>query len=74
MIDIVAVGVITAGGAGDLAAVFDDLLSRHPSSQWVLVGFSLGANIGVRFIGERVHWRSHFLCAVSVCQGYDPNQ
>ena len=73
-IDIVAVGVITAGGTGDLAAVFEDLLSRHPSSQWVLVGFSLGANIGVRFIGERVHWRSHFLCAMSVCQGYDPNQ
>ncbi|CAI8035669.1 hypothetical protein GBAR_LOCUS19983 [Geodia barretti] len=41
---------------------------------WVLAGFSLGANIGVRFIGERVHWRSHFLCAVSVCQDYDPNQ
>ncbi|CAI8017455.1 Abhydrolase domain-containing protein 2, partial [Geodia barretti] len=66
--------LFTYGGTGDLAAVFEDLLSRHPSSQWVLVGFSLGANIGVRFIGERVHWRSHFLCAVSVCQGYDPNQ
>ena len=37
-IDVVAVGVITAGGTGDLAAVFEDLLSRHPSSQWVLHG------------------------------------
>ena len=63
------------GGTGDLAAVFEDLISRHPSSKWVLVGFSLGANIGVRFIGERPEWRrKHFLCAVSVCQGYDPNQ
>lgn len=66
--------LFTYGGTGDLAAVFEDLLSRYPSSQFVLVGFSLGANIAVRFIGERVAWRRHLLCAVSVCQGYDPNQ
>ena len=66
--------VLFAGGTGDLATVFEDLLSRYPSSQWVLVGFSLGANIAMRFIGEREKWRRHFVCAVSVCQGYDPNQ
>ena len=63
-----------SGGTGDLAAMFEDLLSRHPTSQYVLVGFSLGANIVVRFVGERAAWRKHFVCAISVGQGYDPDK
>ena len=53
--------------------MFEELLVRYPGSQFVAVGFSLGANIVVRFIGEREKWRKHFVCAISVCQGYDPN-
>ena len=56
-----------------MAALFQDLLSQHPTSKFVAVGFSMGANIVVRFIGEREEWRKHFICAISVCQGYDSN-
>ena len=64
---------LKTGGTGDLAAMFQDLLSVFPSSRFVAVGFSLGGNILVRFMGEREEWRKHFVCAISVGQGYDPN-
>lgn len=35
------------------------------------VGFSMGANILMKYLGEEPSRQELFECAVSVCQGYD---
>lgn len=44
---------------------------NFPSTNLVSVGFSMGANIVVKYLGESPHRQNYFLCALSVCQGYD---
>ena len=60
------------GGTGDFTAMYDDLRVRYPDNQFIGVGFSLGACILVRFLGEDAERQRHFVCAASICQGYDP--
>ena len=57
-----------------MAAVFDDLCQRYPDTWFIGVGFSLGACILVRFLGENPSRQEKFVCAASLCQGYDPWQ
>jgi abhydrolase domain-containing protein 2 len=64
--------IFTYGGTGELAAMFEDLKGKYPVSQFAVVGMSLGANLVIRFLGERPERQREFLCAVSICQGYDP--
>ncbi len=62
----------TLGGTGDLTLVYEDVCKRFPDDRLVGCGFSLGACVLVRFLGECKKRQSKFLCAVSMCQGYDP--
>lgn len=62
--------IFTYGGTGDLTAVFNDLLKRFPDTKFIGLGYSMGGNILVRFLGEREERQKHFVCAISVCQGY----
>ena len=39
--------------------------------KYIAVGFSLGANILLKYLGERPERQAYFLCAQSWCQGYD---
>ena len=64
---------IHAGGTEDMAAVFEDLCARYPNTKFLGYGFSLGACILIRFLGEKKERQSKFLCAASLCQGYDPS-
>lgn len=64
--------IYTYGGTGDFTAMFDDLRVRYPDNRFIGVGFSLGACILVRFLGEDAERHRHFVCAASICQGYDP--
>ena len=56
-----------------MAAVFEELCQRYPSAKFVGLGFSLGACILVRFLGEHSERQNKFICAASICQGYDPS-
>ena len=59
------------GGTGDLTLMFEHLVSNfEPDTKFVGVGFSMGAFILVRFLGEQTSKQNKFLCAVSVSQGY----
>lgn len=60
------------GGTGDMAAVFEELCQRYPATRFIGIGFSLGACVLVRFLGEDEGRQKKFICAASVCQGYDP--
>lgn len=47
------------------------MMSMHPSSQFIAVGFSMGANIVIKYLGEHPDEQSRFIGAMSCCQGYD---
>ena len=60
------------GGTGDLALVYDDLQRRLGyDSKFVGVGYSMGALILLRFLGEDAARQEKFLCAFSFCQQYN---
>ena len=61
----------TYGGTGDLSAMMDYLREKYPSMKYIGVGFSLGANILLKYLGERPERQAYFLGAQSWCQGYD---
>lgn len=64
--------VVITGGTGDLAAVFEDVKDYYgQGTQFIGVGYSLGATILVKFLGEVPARQSHFVCAVSIGQSYD---
>ena len=60
------------GGTGEFSAMYDSVKSRFKDTYFAAVGLSLGANVILRFFGERPSRQKEFLCAASVCQGYDP--
>ena len=62
---------MTYGGTGDLAAMMDFLVQAYPCVKFIGVGFSMGGNILLRYLGEQPHRQRHFLGAQSWCQGYD---
>jgi len=49
----------------------DRVRDAYPNSMYILVGFSMGGNIVVRYLGEDPSRQASFACAVSLCQGYD---
>lgn len=51
--------------------IYEQLKNEFPGCKFVGVGFSLGANILVKFLGECPERQDDFVCAISVCQGYD---
>ena len=49
----------------------DEVLRRHPATKLMGVGFSMGGNMVVKYIGEDNSRQNNFLCVMSLCQGYD---
>lgn len=49
----------------------DELQQLYPDTQMIAVGFSMGANIVMKYLGENKDHQNKFLCGMSICQGYD---
>lgn len=47
------------------------VVNHYPDTKLIGVGFSMGANILVKYLGENLDQQRKFICAVSTCQGYD---
>ena len=60
-----------AGSTEEYGAMVREVESMYPSSQFVAVGFSMGANLVCKYLGEDEQHRSKFLAGISCCQGYD---
>lgn len=43
----------------------------YPRTKLIAVGFSMGANVVVKYMGEDAKHQENFLAAMSICQGYD---
>ncbi|XP_069551500.1 monoacylglycerol lipase ABHD2-like [Brachyistius frenatus] len=63
--------MFTYGCTWEFAAMVDDIKLAFPQSLLVVVGFSMGANIVCKFLGENQSNQDRVLCCVSVCQGYN---
>lgn len=49
-----------------------NLLENYPATRMVVVGFSMGANIVVKYLGERrPDMPKNIMGGISICQGYD---
>lgn len=62
---------LKTGGTEELAAVVTHLTTVVKHKRLIGVGFSMGANILIKYLGEEASRQELFECAVSVCQGYD---
>lgn len=63
--------IFTYGSTCELRAIVNFVASNYPDTNLIGVGFSMGANILVKYLGENIDQPRKFLCAVSICQGYD---
>ena len=55
-----------------MTLVYQDVCKQFPHDRLLGCGFSLGACILVRFLGECEKHQSRFIGAVGLCQGYNP--
>uniref|UniRef100_A0A915KQE3 Uncharacterized protein n=1 Tax=Romanomermis culicivorax TaxID=13658 RepID=A0A915KQE3_ROMCU len=47
------------------------LINLYPKTKLIVVGFSMGANIVTKYLGENSRLNEKILFGLSVCQGYD---
>lgn len=67
------------GNTGDYGGMMSELSRRFPATKFVCVGFSMGANIVTKYLGEshggaakgRSERPDNIVAGVSACQGYD---
>lgn len=62
------------GGTDEYGRMVDDLLEKYPDTKVLAVGFSMGANIVTKYLGENTDNQKKVLCGMSVCQGYEINE
>ena len=59
------------GGTDEYGLMVDEMMCKYPTDKFIAVGFSMGANIIIKYLGEHEHLQSRFIGAVSLCQTYD---
>lgn len=69
-IPLTAPRIFTMGSTEEYGAMVDEVRLLHPQSKLIAVGFSMGANLILKYLGEDKARQQQFLCAVSACQGY----
>lgn len=64
--------IFTYGHTGDFSEMITSLVKKYPSTNIVLVGFSLGGNLVTKYMGEKGNNRpNNIIGGISVCQGYN---
>ncbi|GAB1603608.1 monoacylglycerol lipase ABHD2-like [Argonauta hians] len=65
--------VFNYGDTNDFHSITLEIQKLYPETKMCLVGFSMGANIVLKYLGENCDNQNRFLCGLSICQGYDAN-
>lgn len=47
------------------------LAQLYPQTKFLIIGFSMGANIVTKYLGENPELLERVVCGMSICQGYD---
>ncbi|XP_046543727.1 monoacylglycerol lipase ABHD2-like [Haliotis rubra] len=63
--------VFDYGSTTEFHHMVEDMMKMYPNSSFLAVGFSMGANIITKYLGEHPDNQKHFICGMSLCQGYD---
>lgn len=66
--------IFTYGGTEEFHTMIQQVKELFPLSHLIACGFSMGGNIVIKYIGDSQKNQQQFLCALSICQGYDVNQ
>jgi abhydrolase domain-containing protein 2 len=66
--------LIFIGGTEEYGTMVDNILTRYPDTKLLGIGFSMGGNVVVKYVGEEIAREEKFLCVMSLCQGYDAEQ
>jgi len=70
-LEITSSHIFSYGGTDEVLAVFEQLTSLYPRTRFILIGFSMGANIITRLLSRLdQQQRSRVMIGLSVCQGY----
>ena len=54
-----------------MSAMIVRLKELYPQTIMIAIGFSMGGNIMLKYLGERKEHQSDFIGVMSACQGYD---
>ena len=65
--------IFSYGNTIDYNMMVEDLLKRFPMNRMICVGFSMGANLVTKFIGEAPR-PDRIIAGISICQGYDAKE
>ena len=64
--------IFSYGCTKDFHLMVTNLLENYPNTRMVIVGFSMGANIVTKYMGEkRPDMPKNIMGGISICQGYD---
>ncbi|XP_064616672.1 monoacylglycerol lipase ABHD2-like [Liolophura sinensis] len=61
----------TYGCTGEFHLMTLRIKETYPRTKLIAVGFSMGANVVTKYMGEDAKHQENFLAAMSICQGYD---
>ena len=65
--------IFNYGNTSDYGLMVSEILKRFPSTKVICVGFSMGANLVTKFLGEEKR-SSNVIAGISICQGYDAKE
>ena len=64
--------IFSYGCTKDLHEMIKHMMDNYPHTKVVTVGFSMGANLVIKYLGEkRADTPSNIIGGISICQGYD---
>ena len=66
--------IFNYGSTGDYHLMVTEILKRFPTTKVICVGFSMGANLITKYLGEKYSRSRQIVSGISVCQGYDAKE
>ncbi|KAK3094867.1 hypothetical protein FSP39_007267, partial [Pinctada imbricata] len=73
-VQLTAPRIFTYGCTEEYHAMVEDVIQQYPNTKLLGVGFSMGANIVMKYVGESKEKEKKFLCVMSICQGYSASR
>jgi len=70
-VNITSPRIFNYGNTGDYHLMVAEILKRFPTTKVICVGFSMGANLVTKYLGEKYNHSQQIIAGISVCQGYD---
>ncbi|XP_076438565.1 monoacylglycerol lipase ABHD2-like [Babylonia areolata] len=66
--------IFSYGGWEEFDIMRQEVEAMLPQCSIIMVGLSMGANIVLKYLGERRQHQRNVCCAFSICQGYNINE